>query len=906
MERQRLELVSHVARPAGRLLPRPRLSRWISAVSLVAAVVLGPGSRALAAGGHVEVQAGVAVFTGLNDLPNQLSVLNYAGAQLFVDVHDLTVGPGCSPIQGAPNVASCIGLTSLDIATEGGTDAVTIFIPVPAILDGGDGDDTLTGNSGADVLIGGLGNDTLKGAGGADDLQGGAGSDTVDYRGQTSLPLSLSFDDIANDGGPGEGDNAHGDIEALLHDPGTFNVEINGNELLWTDHDGAANQMGVGNGSNGSLVVVDWTTHPMTVGPGCQRDPSLAWLVNCNAGPTYLRISAGGGNDTAANSTSLPSTILGGPGIDTVAGGSGEDYLDGGEGVDLVKGNNGDDALVGGSGLPADGGDEIRGGAGTDIADYHEHRTGPLSVTFDGVANDGGPGEGDNVFPDVEFIDENPNHPEDDAIFDPDGNGEFRDGLVVSANAWSGAYVPFGIATEGNTQAVGFYNATNGYMTFAARKLGSTTWYTQQAPFTQLPAPIDSHVTIELAIDDSGRLHAAGNMHSTTMQYFRTTEPIAEDPANISTLVRRPVIVPSVQAQWTSPHPQSNLDVPLFVATAPHYESSVTYPTFFRDAAGDLLLGFRQGSAGAGEEWINRYDPVNKTWLRVVDKPVWSWDNELLAEQGYGYHHAKFYDGAWRVQIQFRPNTPEGGSRGKYLLYGITSDWASWANVDGTPLPLPLTQSTGETLIQDGDDWYIDCENLQGDFIVDCDPQNAIFWNKLAFDGSGRPMLTYTKHNEAGNLGVWIARHKNGSWQRKPITQWDFPFPPTQGNPLIVFVGEAVEVVEGGTPYVFVKVTQEVNHNDPGGRGWWKLDADTLDVLEVRSPQQPPAFPTPCDLQTLAPEPPPPLSTMGFRTRASTGGDSQDYYYIGWHTLDSVQPNPPPSTLSVFRTQCMK
>jgi hypothetical protein len=44
---------------------------------------------------------------------------------------------------------------------------------------GGTGDDTITGNAGAEVFIGGRGNDTLNGAGGADTFQGGAGNDHI-------------------------------------------------------------------------------------------------------------------------------------------------------------------------------------------------------------------------------------------------------------------------------------------------------------------------------------------------------------------------------------------------------------------------------------------------------------------------------------------------------------------------------------------------------------------------------------------------------------------------------------------------------------------------------------------------------------------------------------------------------
>ncbi len=88
-------------------------------------------------------------------------------------------------------------------------------------------------------------------------------------------------------------------------------------------------------------------------------------------------------------------------GDDTLDGGDGNDKLDGGEGDDRVLGGNGDD-VVDGDGYKAPGSDVIDGGAGHD---FFEGWTKPedlqrqpaVTLTLDGVANDGRPGENDNV-----------------------------------------------------------------------------------------------------------------------------------------------------------------------------------------------------------------------------------------------------------------------------------------------------------------------------------------------------------------------------------------------------------------------------------------------------------------------------------------------------------------------------
>lgn len=218
-------------------------------------------------------------------------------------------------------------------------------------LSGGDGDDGLYGQAGDDVMDGGRGTDFFyadAGADGADVMRGGDEADDAVSYSRRSGPVTVTLDGVADDGAAGENDLVGADID-----------------YVW----------------------------------GGQGDDRLIGNARANT------ISAGSGNDHVE--------ALGGD--DIVMGGRGDDHLDGGEGDDGVHGGYGADAVLGGAGndhltpgdyqtgKPDSSVDVYDGGAGTDALAYDAS---PLAVTvsLDGVANDGTPGETDNVL-EVENLD---------------------------------------------------------------------------------------------------------------------------------------------------------------------------------------------------------------------------------------------------------------------------------------------------------------------------------------------------------------------------------------------------------------------------------------------------------------------------------------------------------------------
>jgi hypothetical protein len=265
-----------------------------------------------------------------------------------------------------------------DLNDAGGSISPEIALGVT--LDAGTGDDSFTSAAGNDQLTGNIGNDTIGGGAGRDRFPGGAGDDSY-LGGSGDDRFAWNSDDPGSDtytGGPGTDEMSYGNatravivtLDDVRNDgiAGEDDVRSDVENLIGSDFADSLTGSAVGNviqGGDGSDVI------------------------NGLAGDDWL----------------LSSDLIGqGSGNDTVAGGDGNDWLtDGGGGTTAADGGAGDDFLWSGAGP-----DSFTGGPGHDLVDYgsgmYENaldRVG-VSVSFNGVAADGHPGEGDNLAPDVE------------------------------------------------------------------------------------------------------------------------------------------------------------------------------------------------------------------------------------------------------------------------------------------------------------------------------------------------------------------------------------------------------------------------------------------------------------------------------------------------------------------------
>jgi hypothetical protein len=166
-------------------------------------------------------------------------------------------------------------------------------------------------------------------------------------------------------------------------------------------------------------AYIDLSSVPAGCAAGNQTEGWPRWGEAVCPVPPRLRVDLGDANDNWTDWDG-PSAIDAGPGNDnTIAGAGGDDAIRGGPGNDVLLGGTGDDALDGGLGddafegivgerlfggdPPSQGSDTYTGGGGGDSVIY-TGRGEDLALSLDGVANDGEPGEHDNVGGDVTTV----------------------------------------------------------------------------------------------------------------------------------------------------------------------------------------------------------------------------------------------------------------------------------------------------------------------------------------------------------------------------------------------------------------------------------------------------------------------------------------------------------------------
>jgi Ca2+-binding RTX toxin-like protein len=289
------------------------------------------------------------------------------------------------------------------VATVGGTAEDTVRNIEN--INGGSGNDQLTGDDAANTFRGGLG---------ADLLDGGAGSDTADFSDKTasvvvtlagSNPVTVFVGGVAEDtlrdienviGGSGN-DVFAGDGFQNLFDGGAGNDTV--------DYSASAKGIAVTlNGANDAKLIVgnaaeDTLRNIENVTGSAVADvltgDSQANVLLGGGGGDILKggggqdtIDGGAGSDTADfrdKTAGIVLTLAGAANAIATVGGLAEDTVRnienifGGAGADVLTGDGNSNTIRGGAGA-----DRLDGGTGVDTVDYRD-KTKSVSVTLDGA-----------------------------------------------------------------------------------------------------------------------------------------------------------------------------------------------------------------------------------------------------------------------------------------------------------------------------------------------------------------------------------------------------------------------------------------------------------------------------------------------------------------------------------------
>lgn len=333
-----------------------------SATDLASGTQIGVGTN-----NNIYFTANIVIGNG-HASGDQLTDIENIYGSVLNDV--LTGNNAQNVLEGGAGADDLDGGAGIDTASyAGSSDAVTVTVNATSGNTGGDaagdklynienlvgsdGDDTLTGDDGANIIYGGKGDDTIKGMGGrdtlygnegddlltggegADTIYGGSGTDTVFYTGATAHATGYTISSVTYTG--------------VIVNLGTGDVkgaaaETTSGGTTWYER-------------LADVENVTGSAHAdhITGGAGINE------LVGA-AGDDWL--DGAGGNDT----------LTGGAGDDTLSGGAGNDKLSGGAGDDELLGGAGDDTLT-----PGAGDDVLDGGDGADTADY----TGSGAITID-------------------------------------------------------------------------------------------------------------------------------------------------------------------------------------------------------------------------------------------------------------------------------------------------------------------------------------------------------------------------------------------------------------------------------------------------------------------------------------------------------------------------------------------
>lgn len=361
------------------------------------------------------------------------------------------------------------------------------------------------------------------------------------------------------------------------------------------------------------------------------------------------------------------------------------------------------------------------------------------------------------------------------------------------------------VTLSGTTyQAICFWNSS-GNLVIGKRTLdGAWTLYTYNGGGGLATIAItagDNHNVCSIGIDPDGFIHVCYDMHAVALKYRKSD-------AAINT--------------WTG----TLGDAISMVGTN---ESSVTYPTFVNDPAGNLYFLFRDGASANGDLFMYKYTHGTTTWAGVagttagklidgkVSNPDCSayWDHPCFDDDfgSGGFFHLSWH---WRVT---------GNSGGNEDLCYVKWDGTNWKKANGDAQTVPITQANCETV-----------DDTTGE------NNGMTSFNGLVSDSNGRPHIYYAKTTSSVRY-LYQAYYNGSNWAITQLTTTSNPNLNDNSTYHVGLIPSAVVDRSDDTLFVFycdvqdkggILMLKSTNHFStktakmvyPYSVGWWSPKYD--------------------------------------------------------------------------------
>lgn len=275
------------------------------------------------------------------------------------------------------------------------------------------------------------------------------------------------------------------------------------------------------------------------------------------------------------------------------------------------------------------------------------------------------------------------------------------------------------IVSNDSVQFIAYYDG-EGFVTLGKRQLDGGQWAVYRTQYKGRAA--DAHNVISMMVDGDGYLHVAWDHHDGRLRYAKSIRPAGLELGEEQAMVGK-------------------------------NEERVTYPEFFALPNGDLLFFYRDGSSGAGNLVINKYERRQKKWARLHTNLISGEGKRNAYWQAYVDQHGTIHiSWVWRESPDVASNHD--------MAYACSKDGGmSWQRTNGTTYRLPMTAGNAE---------YAALIPQQSELIN----QTA-----MAADEDGNPFIaTYWRAADSKIPQYKIIHYQDGKWKVKSLDFRTSPF----------------------------------------------------------------------------------------------------------------------------------